>query len=147
MIHKLIKIKSIINTLALVLLIIAIESFRHATELPFTVIDILILPLSIISIVFGLKSLFINRKKTNLPEPIEQSLLKQSVHIFTAILVLLLGLWALYEGWNNPLLMYTGVKGAAHGYTLLSIGLLLSGYSIYYILKSTISLNKRGGNK
>jgi hypothetical protein len=135
----------VVNLLLVIALIVTIEALRYFTGLPITVIDLLMFPASIILIALSLKSLLFHR--TTSIEIVRQqnkpSLYSLMLRFFTAIAGLLLGLWSLYEGANNPLLLYTGVKGAAHGYTLFTLGLLVFGFSGYLIYITIIDFRKK----
>jgi len=133
--HLKMKWKSLKNIFTVIAVIFSTEALSYFTGLPFTIIDVLLFPLSIIMIALGVKSLLVRTEQTDEKYIIKRSLISLCGHFVAGFLTLLLGLWSLYEGCTNPLALYTGVKGAAHGYTLLSIGLLLSGYSVYIILK------------
>ena len=121
------------NILTASVLIITVEVLRYYTGLPFTIIDIIIFPFSIILLLFGVKTLLSPAQQNPESKAVKLTAIKLFGVFIVAILFFLLGAWAIYEGGHNPLTLYSGVKGAAHGYTLLSLGLLISAFSGYYI--------------
>lgn len=123
-------IKDVLTVLAV---LIIVEVLRYYTGLPFTIIDITVFPLSVAMLFFGIMAIITNKSDVHKTEKTRYSTIRLSSYFLAAILFFALGLWAIYEGWNNPLELYTGVKGAAHGYTLLSMGLFISAFSVYYI--------------
>jgi len=123
--------KTFKRILSVILLIITIETLSYITGLPFTVIDVLLLPLSIILIAMGVKSLLVPDRTNKANITTRLSLMQFCASLlFTLIFFLPLGLWSLQEGWHHPFALYSGVKGAGHGYTLVTIGLLISIYSV-----------------
>ena len=61
--------------------------------------------------------------------------------VFTAILAVM-GTWVAWLGIQAPLQYFSGVKVAAHGYTLIQFGILITLYSIWGALIFLSRLNR-----
>lgn len=101
-------------------------------SVPFTLLDVLLTPASILLILLGLKSL-IGGKKLSKKDVINDDLstVQCCYYIFFSLLTFILGIWCVVSGWESLLLLFSGIKGSAHGYTVLSLGLLIAGYSLF----------------
>ena len=130
------------HILTVLILIVSVESLSYFTGLPFTTGDVILFPLSVIIIVLGIKSLFASEKKKLETYGPKSTLMRLVGSFVVVVLALFLGLWSLYEGGRNPLALYTSVKGAVHGYTLLSLGLLISGYSVYFMSRFALKIKE-----
>ena len=109
----------LLDILLVIALIVSVDAVSRFTGLPFTVGDVLLLPLLLVAVLFSVQSLLARKKKKPEADEPELTLMKLFGSLVGVFLALLLGLWSLYEGVRNPFLLYTGVKGAVHGYTLL----------------------------
>jgi hypothetical protein len=106
---------------AFILAAVLLEYIRRRYGIPVTILDIFLLPLSLIFSSVLLKDFFFRQN------PADQAGLSLRDGVFRALVALLLffplGAWSLWEGIRNPLDYFSGIKGAAHGYTLIGIGL------------------------
>ncbi len=126
------RLKFLFRICGLLLFITVFEIFRRLTGISLTLIDLMLNPL-IIVFTYALLRYEIFNKETlfryNLPEPV--SLSKKIGILFGSLIMVLLGSWSFISGIREPLGFFSGIKGAAHGYTLAVMGismLLLGGY-------------------
>lgn len=134
---------SLKNILSVIITITTIEALSYYTGLPFTVIDVILIPMSALLIAFGAKSLFIRVDNNEKTYKFNHTLFQLISYLLMAIFIFTLGLWSVITGWKEPLALYTGVKGSAHGYTLICLGLLLSGYSAYFTLNLISNIREK----
>ncbi len=126
------RLKSLLRIFGLLLLITAFEIFRNLTGVRLTLIDLILNPL-ILLFIYALLRYDIFNKETlyryNLPGPV--SLSKKIGILSGSLIMVLLGSWSFISGIREPMVFFSGVKGAVHGYTLAVMGicmLLLGGY-------------------
>lgn len=123
----------------LVLLAVIIEIIRQKTNIPVTLLDIFFFPGCLLFSFIFLRYEFLNKKtlfKYNLVEPV--SALKKLGVFVGALFLTALGGWCFWMGICEPLTYFWGIKGAAHGYTLVAMGFLISLLGAYGVLKSVL---------
>lgn len=135
------KIKEYWPVAALMVLAVIIEIFREITGIPVTILDLLFSPFLLIAICYIPYYRYTQKKKKSKRrdnfeyyEPL--TAIKTSGYITVFVLMAALGIWGLWEGLHNPLKLYTGVRGAAHGYTLALVGIFLIGTGFWCIKKT-----------
>ena len=133
------KFKDTLWVIGLVVVGLFIEAFRQSTGIPVTIIDILFFPILPLFIFFTIKYFFFSEKRKNKQvinnEEVRDKLWAVPIFLF---LMLPLSLWCIWTGFEEPFVYFTGVKGAAHGYTLAAIGITILGFSLFaliYILR------------
>ena len=141
------KFKSILFIIGFMTIGLILEFTRKAYGIPVTILDILLFPLSLIFTVLLLKDFFINqsKEKTKKSLKLKASAIAGRIAI-TLLLFFPLGIWAMWEGLKNPFGYFSGIKGAAHGYTLTAIGLFIFSLGIIFIssvIRNVLSVNKR----
>lgn len=120
------KLKTTIYVSLLIGVGLIIEWFRAETGIPVTILDILLLPLCVIFIYIVIREiLFADKSSVNSENLQSLSPAKRLGLIVVCLLMLLLGAWGIWAGLSAPFDYFSGVKGAAHGYTLAIIGLLI----------------------
>lgn len=126
-------IKKVLSILGIISAIAAVEIFRAFTGIPVTLLDILLFPISVVFIVAMGMLLFEKEnknkkkhKKQNAASPeINLSWMKRLGYIVLSLMMLALGAWAVSAGIEQPFKLFTGVKGASHGYTLVALGICI----------------------
>jgi len=121
---------AIVETILIILAILAVEFFRSVTGIPVTILDLILFPMSLLIVFFTLKLLVKSKDLAavkNKPMPWH----KRWGYFVFSLLLILLGLWAIVAGLQAPFHLFTGVKGAAHGYSLVALGLVITVFSIY----------------
>lgn len=131
-----IKFKSFGYYIVLFVIIFTSEAIRQALDIPVTILDITLTPLAVFILFLFLRTFFIDKKAKKKINAIESIPLTKSIGmIMSSILLLALGWWGIWAGALEPLKLFTGVKGAGHGYTLVVIGLIivLMGISVLWV--------------
>lgn len=133
-------IKKFLSLLGIIGAIASVEIFRAVTGIPVTLLDVLLFPISIIFIVGMAKLLFEKEKKnkrqnTSTAE-IKLGWIKRMGYIAVGLMMLALGAWGISAGIEQPFTLFTGVKGASHGYTLVALGIciVIMGLMVLYQL-------------
>jgi len=122
--------RKITVVLLIVLAIVIPEYIREKFDIPITIIDLILFPTCIFLSALSIYYVFTNGIKFEMSiQPMSR--LSRLGYILLALILLLLGAWSIVAGWQSPFLLFSGVKGAAHGYTLIVLGLLVSCFSIY----------------
>ncbi|KOO01781.1 hypothetical protein AKJ17_18840 [Vibrio nereis] len=123
------KIKTII---IIVLVILVSEGIRIYTGVPITILDVVILPItcSLVYLMKYYKFPFSKTYKDRQSHQTQNAFQLIGSLVFTAILAVM-GTWVAWLGIQAPLQYFSGVKVAAHGYTLIQVGILITLYSIW----------------
>jgi len=121
--------KRILTIISILLAIILVEVFRSITGIPITILDIILFPSGLL-IVFVFARLLVKREAITGTNPEPMTALKRWGYFVFSFFLLALGIWAIDAGIETPFALFTGVKGAAHGYTVAVLGLLISGLSV-----------------
>lgn len=126
--------KSFLTLTAFVFVAIGIDLTLSLLGVPITVMDILLTPLSIAIVLYSFSPSFLANRLVKIdaaPTPLYHSLGMSAVFA----LIITMAIYLLVLGATDPLLLFTSVKGAAHGYTLasLSIAILSISGSVLYI--------------
>ncbi len=114
-----------------VLVILISEGIRLYTGLPITIIDIGILPITCLLIYYIRFYKFPFSKKyydKNTQQP--QSGWQLIGFLVFTIMLAIIGAWIAWLGIQGPLHYFSSVKGAAHGYTLIQVGSVITIYSL-----------------
>jgi hypothetical protein len=99
-------------------------------SIPVVSMDFLLLGLSLVMIIIGfnlrvgLNDLYKTRAAVSLP------VWHRIGYTLFMILLICMGAFLAIEGFNNPFELFTGVKGASHGYTVFVLGTLITLYSL-----------------
>ena len=137
--------KKVRTVLVIILLIIASELFRYYSGLPITLMDLIILPITLLLMYLAghiIVEYFKPPKNTGVAAT--QPTVWQLVFGFmVSALLAPAGLWLCYQGWLSPFALHTSVKGAAHGYTLVHLGLVLSLCSFAFSVVAIVKLFKK----
>ncbi|MCG8549198.1 MAG: hypothetical protein MI799_02210, partial [Desulfobacterales bacterium] len=105
-----------------------LEFIRKRYLVPVTIMDILLFPLSVLIIVYSLKQLVFRKNKETYSHSVDDSKLKLILYLCFSLIVLApLGLFTLWMGIQEPLGFFSGIKGPAHGYTLIPLGIVITG--------------------
>ena len=133
---------SIKKYLVIIVVIVVVEAIRLFTGLPITPVDVLLTPASIFLMALGIRYLiFTKQKRVDDDAPyMSQSIWQLSGNLIVLIGLIMLGLWCVYDGLQDPLEFFTSVKGSGHGYTLVCLGSLLVGYGLYFSYKLLIRI-------
>lgn len=137
------KIKKIFFVICFVLFGLTLDLIRIEYKIPITLIDLILFPISITILFFFFKWL-ISKKNDNFY--LVETSLKVLLFNFLvfSVIVIPLGIWTIWAGMIDPLKYFSGIKGAAHGYTLVSTGFLLLICWLYFawqIYRKLISRN------
>ena len=114
----------VIMWVAFIVVAMTLEEIRVEYNIPITVIDLIFSPCALIICYFLIKWLVFKRNI----EPYFTTITTKKLLLNFCMLTLLalpLGIWSTMAGISAPFEYYTSMKGAAHGYTLASIGFLL----------------------
>jgi len=150
-------IKKFLSILGIIVAIASVEIFRALTGIPVTLLDILLFPISIIFIAGMAKLLFEKEKKNKKKKrhntstaEIKLSWIKRLGYIAMGLMMLALGVWGISAGIEQPFTLFTGVKGASHGYTLVALGIciVIMGLMVLYqlIFKTASDKQNSSGN-
>ena len=110
--------------LIVLIAIVSVELFRLYTGLPLTIIDITLIPLSSVFLIPSIQYI-LPRKKKKVDKTVEQPYKQLILSLVTILLLFPLAVWLAITGWQEPFRLFNGVKGGAHGYTLLYLGLIM----------------------
>ena len=122
---------------------VGIEIFREQTGIPVTALDILLFPFFVLLIYAVLRYAFTKRKKKQ--KKITGTVPANRDLFFSLVVFLLLlplGAWSIVIGAQHPWQLFTGVRGWVHGYTVLMLGLVITGFSFIctvYILWTALN--------
>ncbi len=115
---------------------IILEITRQQANIPITIIDLSVLFFCLFVIVSIFRSPSYSKKTKkkqydNEPVPF----FKKMGLVLTFILMIVLGVSVFWIGIQEPFKFFTGIKGAAHGYTLVALGLIIIGTSVFGLWK------------
>lgn len=111
-----------------------LEFLRATYAVPITVLDIILAPISLVALYFSLRyvvQFFSGLKNTGDSQLRVIPWQKRLGYSLFSVLMFGMGVWGTLDGFANPLLLYTGVKGAVHGYSLALVGMLIAIWSVY----------------
>lgn len=114
---------------------VSIDSLLTHMGLPIVVTDLILVPLSITTIVFVCAPKFLAGNYIDRQQLASLSGRKLLSFFGGATFLVLLGGILIYLGFLNPLQLFSGAKGAVHGYTLVATGsaFILLVFSIVYV--------------
>ena len=139
--------------ISIFLLIFISEVIRVYTGIPVTILDVMLLPITGILIYIGFYTLLNRKKDKNKNVQAAQSIWQLLGGILFITALVPVGVWITWLGAEKPFLLFTGVKGSVHGYTLVYLGAIVAvisvvmGYVFIYrlfllIRKSIVSLER-----
>lgn len=135
----------------IIILAIIVDDFRQATHIPVSLLDIVFFPFFVFIILYTLWSVLSARllnnsrkkpRKTTSKNPFPCAPLSVPAKcgfLVTALGMLALGIWAMWEGIEEPGKYFTGVRGSLHGYSLVPMGLCIAGISIVLLVQIIFS--------
>lgn len=121
--------KRILCTTALVLIALSMDYFFQMHGVPIVTLDLILSPLALCIIYFLLSSDFIRGKYIN-PKTNSLTLAKRIGLILGAAVFSIVGVLIILLGLFDPLELHGGVRGAAHGYTVALLGLVITLFSL-----------------
>ncbi len=133
------KIESFFIVGSLIFLGVIIEVIRKTKNIPITILDLMFFPGSIFFTVVFCRSILMGEesmRQYNLVEPI--SFIKKLGLFIAALLSIAFGFWMIWIGVHEPLKYFSGVRGAAHGYTMVPVGILIFVFGVFGVIKSII---------
>lgn len=113
-------------TIALIVIVaIIIDSLFAYAGLPVATMDLILTPLGLAIIIGVCTPKYLGGYYLQ-ERPAQGHNLKTKLLLLLAVpAILLLGVWSVYAGVTEPFTFYSGVKGNAHGYSLLVMGLAI----------------------
>nr|WP_319395453.1 hypothetical protein [uncultured Desulfobacter sp.] len=130
------KLNSILFFAFFFIVALILEFIRKRYSVAVTIIDVLLFPLSVLIIFYSAKHLVFKKNKDTYRHPIDDSNLKLILYLCFSLIVLTpLGLFTLWLGIQEPLGFFSGIKGAAHGYTLIPLGIIVTGLGVFMAFK------------
>ena len=124
---------------------LSIDFIRRQYHIPVAFWDIILFPLSVLCILYFLKNFLFKKKREGLKYLGEDSTLKKVGMMMASLCLFLpLGIGSFWMG-ATELLGYLSGRGGAHGYTLIPLGILITGFSIifiYIIVGTLLSKNR-----
>ncbi len=130
------KLSSILFFLLFLAVAFFLEFIRRNYQIPVTILDVLLFPLAILITGYSLKNLIFKRKQKLSNYPTDDSKLKLVFSLFFCLIVMIpLGLYTAWMGIQEPFEYFSGVKGSAHGYTLVPVGALIAGLGVFVVFK------------
>jgi hypothetical protein len=113
-----------IREFAVFLVLIGMGVLVSVTEMPETLVDLLLFPLSCIALYLFANELV--KMGVERPENGDPTLRERVGRLILGTVIFLpLLAWSVYAGVKNPIGYFTGVRGALHGYTLIPLGCAL----------------------
>ena len=136
--------KTTFKYVLIIAVIMVSEAVRRFYGIPVTILDILLFPVFLLFIVRGVKSLAFHRKSRAYDQTKESSTKLLVFSLIVGLFIMIpLGVFSLWHGIKDPLRFFSGVKGSVHGYTLVELGVFITGAGGYIILKTTKELYQR----
>lgn len=118
------KLNNVIFIIWIFFMSICMEWVRGEYEIPVTLLDLVLFPISLAFSFFSLKWLVTAKQDDCHPaETTKKKLLANFVIL--SLIVIPFGGWSVTVGIAGPFEYFHGVRGSAHGYTLASVGILL----------------------
>ena len=102
-----------------------VESLFKRFHIPVTVIDLLLFAISALVVFLIVSHYFSDRSSVVTKKRIGSKRLLNLLTFVSVCFFVLLALSIIYLGVSEPLTIFTGVKGAAHGYTLVITGVTI----------------------
>ncbi|WP_022946110.1 hypothetical protein [Pseudoalteromonas ruthenica] len=120
------------TAIIIVLVILISEVIRLHTGLPITIINIVVLPITCL-LIYCMKYYRSPFSKTykGTDNHLKQTPFQLIGFLLFTISLAAMGSWIAWLGIQAPLQYFSGVKGAAHGYTLIQVGGLIALYSTW----------------
>jgi len=107
------------------LFVVLLEFLRETFNLRMTIIDLFVIPVSLI-IDAGMIYILFSKDPAPLTQEFDQFNISKKVFIFiTYILLLFLSCYSIYYGFTQHLTFFSSVRGGAHGYSIALMGLSL----------------------
>ncbi|WP_320043841.1 hypothetical protein [uncultured Desulfobacter sp.] len=121
------------NIILVIVIIIGSELFRKVTGIPVTIMDLILFPLTVMLVYITILAIFSDEK----PKDSEIMLSKLQMATFSLIFLFVspLSFWLSIEGFKDPLQLFTGVKGHAHGYTVAYLGAFVGIFCLFLSYK------------
>jgi hypothetical protein len=127
-------IKSILFWAVLICLTVVVEVVREMTGIPVCIGDLLFIPLALFMLYFVLQPCMFMSNRVDDGMTTAAHLKKNGWVFIVALGITALGLFCIRMGFNNPWEFFTGVKGAAHGYTLFLVGLSIATFGAHIFI-------------
>jgi len=119
-----------------VLLAAIMAYMREKTGIPISLFDLIFSPGALLFIFVLLRHEIFDKKSIatcNMGEPASAS--KIILIITGNVMILALGVWAIWVGIQDPFAYFPGIRGSMHGYSFVPTGALLSILGSYGLVK------------
>ncbi|MBD3895357.1 hypothetical protein IEI94_05785 [Halomonas sp. ML-15] len=126
---------------------LALEVARMEWGVPITMVDLIFFPLLVVTFFNVLKGLF--RKIYSKSPTTEGEIKKLSISLlFFSTIAIPFGAWSVWHVWSGTMGVFDyfpGGRGAAHGYTLISLGFmfLIMWVRVLFVMASNLVAHKR----
>ncbi|MCP4024524.1 MAG: hypothetical protein GY729_21980 [Desulfobacteraceae bacterium] len=138
--------QNVIFILTFLAIAAVIELIRQKYGIPITILDLILTPATLVIAFFILRYLIQKNYEPDNGNLDNLSLVKRlAVLAGFIILMIPLGAWCAFMGAREPLGYFTGVKGAAHGYTVFIVGmavLAVGFFGVYKVINHILSNKK-----
>lgn len=114
----------------IVIAMLCIDSLLAWLSIPVLSMDLLLLGLSVVMLVILVKLIPEFKKHTVVGGPGVLPVKKKIGYTVFLLALAMLGIYLALDGFQNPLLIYSSVKGNAHGYSVSILGALISVYCV-----------------
>ncbi|RKF19774.1 hypothetical protein DBZ36_04770 [Alginatibacterium sediminis] len=132
------KIKSIV---IIALVIVIPELIRFYTGLPITIIDLVVFPVFCLLLYFITTYVLDIKRSSKLDaNKVFDRRWKVIGFLIFSVAIASMGIWLTWLGVQQPLTLFSSAKGAAHGYTLVQLGVITTLYSVGLSVVCSISL-------
>ncbi len=135
--------QNIVFILSALVIAAVIELIRRRYGIPITILDLILTPGTLVITFFVLKHLIQKKYEPDNGNLDNLSLPKRLAVLSAFIFMMIpLGGWCVFMGVREPLGYFTGVKGAAHGYTVFIVGMAVLSvgfFGAYKVVKHILS--------
>jgi len=137
--------KDTIAVMAIVVVAVVFDAVMDNAGVPVTFLDVLIVAVSLLILYLPVNAFFTKHKPTKKAATPVRLKPEWSKLILGLVLLIMLSASALYLGLDDPWKLYKGIKGPAHGYTIVLLGIALAvigvmlGYSLLLLVKQKLN--------
>ena len=118
--------KDTVAVLIIVVVAVVFDTVMDSAGVPVTFLDVLMVGICLLILYVPVSAFFIKHKPTKKTAPQGLAKPEWGKLIFGLALVLALSGLSFYLGLDDPWKLYKGVRGPAHGYTMLLLGSALA---------------------
>jgi hypothetical protein len=128
------RLKEILTVILIIIAMITLDSLFTWLSIPVVSMDLMLIALSLVIITIGFKARIKLNELLRMRATLSLSFKQKAGYSLFLGLLIWLGLYLAIEGLTHPFQLFSGVRGASHGYTVSLLGVLITIYSALGLL-------------